>query len=318
MANSHFPEVKGFGSVNLDWPAMPDRHTVPEVAAHYLKHRVGVFLRERGITSADLSQRLGDTDSAWRSRLNGTRRLDIEDLVGLCLLVPDLAGHVIPGSSNVDDWLPASYAGLASGRVDGTAIPVFRGPADVDWGTASEAVSRWWSAAVTDGTAQWSFDDRVLIHEIIKTLDEAGLSRRFACPAGPGSAIEGVDPPRTSSLRIDWVLPDVSATVMWLDPFDVPTSARVRELLATIARALWSDRGSAVSVDTLVIAAPHPVIGTLNEMVRTTSRSGEQSVVLSIADAHRLGLSEPAVSSDIQVAALNRATEPLLWLLLKS
>jgi hypothetical protein len=321
MASSDFSEVRGFGTARPDWPAMPDRHNVPEVAAHFLKHRVAAILRDRRITAAQLSRRLGETPSAWRSRLNGNRNLSVDDLVALFMLFPDLSDQVIPRSTDVDDWLPASYTGMASGRVDGTALPAFRVTAEVDWPAVSAAIDEWWSAAVTDGTASWSVDARVLMHEVMSLLDHAGLPRRLAAPAAPNRGPSGEPVPASASgtalIRIDWLLYDASVAAVWLDPFGSPTTDQMRALLATAAEAMWSNRGDAFSANVLAIAAPPQVIATIAQLIGEGA-DGDRSAIVSLGHARKLGKTDLESCPDLQVTLLGNGVGPLLWLLIKS
>lgn len=313
--NNRFPEVNGFGSADPDWPAIPERHTVPEVAAHYLRHRVTALLRRRNVTALDLSKHLGETEGAWRSRLNGNRGLSIDDLVGLLMLFPELAAEIIPGSSSVDDWLPVSYAGLAVGNIDGSGVPLFR-KTEIDWKAVSSEVEGWWSAAVADGTAQWAIDANVLTHQLVQAVDVRGLPRRLAALGGR-ALYPVIDDFNTASVRVDWTNRDTSITVVWLDPFAVPEATEVRRFVANFAETLWTDRSEALVSDISVLAAPKSVTASFRDLLETTSLGKDPTAILSMKEARRLGVSDPAARTDLQVTTLDDGAGPLLWLLIK-
>lgn len=310
-----FPEVTGFGTPDADWPALPDRHTVPEVAAHYMRHRISAYLRHRNITASLLSKQLGDTEAAWRSRLNSTRGLNTDDLVALFMLFPELPKEVIPSTADVDDWLPASYAGLAAGRVDGSGLPEFL-VTDINWIGASSAIAGWWSAAIADGTASWSVTLKVLAHQILSTLDDFGLPRRLATPAS--SLPKTTSAQKWPSIRTDWLLHDTSVTALWFDPFQAPHADDARAMLKGFASAVWSERTEAASTNVVVVAAPPQVIATIRELLMSGA-DASRSVVMSLTHAERLGVADTAVSKpDAQVTTLDDGSGPLLWMLIKS
>lgn len=311
---NRFPEVSGFGTVDPDWPAIPEQHTVPEVAAHYLRHRVAAHLRRRNVSAAELSSHLGETEVAWRSRLNGNRGLSIDDLVGLLMLFPELAAEV-PRSSNVDEWLPASYAGLAAGRIDGSGVPVFR-TTDIDWRAVSSEMDEWWSAAVADGTAHWAVDVNVLTHQLIHAVDARGLPRRLAA-LGARAEHPLTNDSTMASVRVDWTNRDTSITVVWLDPFAALEAAAVRRFLVEFAETIWTDRSEALATDITVLAAPRSVTASIRDLLETTSPGKDSTAVLSIKEARRLGVSDSAARSDLQVSTLDDGAGSLIWLLIK-
>ncbi|MDO3401368.1 hypothetical protein QWI29_15120 [Mycolicibacterium neoaurum] len=318
MANSSFPEVAGFGTASLDWPAIPDRHTVPEVAAQYARHRIAAYLHTHNVSTTALAEQLGDKPPAWRSKLNGNRNLSFDDFIGLLMLFPDLREHVVPRSENVDHWLPPSYAGAAAGRVDGSAIPRFGAPADIDWPAATAGIERWWSAAVADGTANWTVQSPVLAYQIVNHLDNAGLPRRLATPSAaqtqtqdPGTAHS------TSEIRVDWLLHDVSIHVVWLDPFGESTTDRTRARLAAAADAFWSDPDADSTAATMVIiAAPSPVMDMLNEIL-ADGAIDDHNTVLSIQHAEKMRKVNPGSVPDVALTRFSAPGAPLLWALIK-
>ena len=143
-----FPEIRNFGRPEVEWPARPDSHTVPEVAAHLVRHRVARELRERQISARRLEEQIGDSERTWNARLTGARNLGLEDLIALSMLIPNLLNRVLGSSSDVDDWLPASYADMTEGAIGGPVFPRFRLAGEVGWDSAAYQVGDWWSRAI--------------------------------------------------------------------------------------------------------------------------------------------------------------------------
>lgn len=289
---------------------------MPEVAAQYLRHRVSVYLRGRKVTAGYLAAQLGGKESAWRSRLNTTRGLNADELVALFILFPNLVEEVIPRGAHVDDWLPPSYAGLATGREDGPVMPVFRNP-EIDWAAASSAIAQWWSAGIVDGTAIWAVNASVLNHQLLQHLDRFGLPRDLAA-LGETVAPLGENAGETSSVRIDWMNRDTSVTAVWLSPFEVPRSAQARRLLTAFADTLWSDNADALPIDVSVVAAPPSVTAMIRDVLQAARPDETRSVVLSMGQARRLGATDPVAQRDLQVTILDEGFGPLLWLRVKA
>ena len=273
--------------------------------------------------------------------MTGARDLGLEDLIALSMLIPNLLNRVLASSSDVDDWLPDSYADMTEGAIGGPVFPRFRLPGEVGWDSAAHQVGDWWSRAISDGIAPWSITSQVLTHEVLRCLDDAGLPRALAAPmylpghrddgnrrtthhtpesqsagltsaAGPDLPID--EPPSGCHITtVNWNLRDTSVSVVWLDPFADLPSARSRDVLSWVAKLLWSEPLEPSDVRYMLLAA-----GTLTAASLRDVLGAESSVhTLSIQDAARLGHATPGIVTDLPVRTIGPSSSPLIWLQLK-
>lgn len=309
-----FSEVRAFGTPAADWPAMPLHYGVPEVASEYLRHRVAVLVRGAGLTPAKLAEEIGGEAGTWRSKLNGTRHLSLDELVALAMLVPDLLHDSLPSrSSPVGEWLPESYRGLVAGEISGARLPTFGAP-EVGWSDAASALDSWLLATVRDGL-EWTVDHSVLVHEVVGVLDRFGLPRRDATPDGAG----------TDVVQLRWLVHDVTVRVMWLCPFDRPDTESARLSLGRVASELWRSLDVPAADNVLVVAAAPTVLSsvqrTLEDAAPPKSVSGDSGRAshLSVREAHRLHLrGDPLELGDRVVRDLSQPRSGIGWFAVKA
>lgn len=333
-----FPEVKRFGRVDVDWPARPELRTTHEVAAHLVRHKVARELRHRDIGARQLAEDLGGTERAWNSRLSGDRNLGLDELLAVAMLVPGLLERVLPSGSDLAEWFPPSYVDLAVGAIGGPELPRFRAPGEVDWDTATRQVCDWWSEAVEDGSAAWTITASVLLFEVLRILDALGLPRALATPSSRVTPHPPTVPPRSAYdnrapnlstnaageldgctvIELEWTLRDAVFTLVWLDPFAIPSADVVRAHTSKIAETLWDISAPATADSRLVlIATSRQTSAAFSEVMQAGNRGGREST-LSIREARSLGHAHPEWVDDAQVRQLGPAHGALTWLRLKN
>lgn len=199
--------------------------TVTNVAEGWLQDCVREHLSTLAVSAADLAAATGRSASNWRNKLNGTRPLQVEDLLMIAMTVdPDLFARPPFDSHDLTGYFPPLYRKHLSHTSPGRALPTF--DSDI-WGLATATVAQWLHEE-HDAGRDWLIDAAGLAHRLVQAAAEQGLPSTTATLAG-----------RTDDrLDIEWIAQDLIVRVATNATPGAPATSDVRQAHKTFVEEL--------------------------------------------------------------------------------
>jgi hypothetical protein len=305
----------GFGTTDPTWVADPSGVAVPDAILAFFSHQVAAHLRATGIRPRTLTESCGGTESAWRSKLNGTRAFHLSDLVTIAVVLDPSILDVIPCDiEDLTTLVPPPYGPLLSHHRAHGRMPWFASP-DINWTTAAAELDQWWSRELTAGRT-WAITREVLLHRTLVELDDLGL------PSDASARLDVDDDlPWTD---VVWPARSVRLRVLWLNPHDPADGIAVASSLTTIGDSLWGLVEASEYESTIAVVAAAPsVLANFRDIGlpprrRDTDDLRDTWVTMSLQHAHRLQMTERDPRSDLHLRWINGSGGTPLCLMLKS
>jgi len=302
----------GFGTEVPLWLAMPPSDSVTDASVEFLCSRVSSQVRTLGVTPSELARTLGESEASWRSKLNGNRQFDVNDLVGIALAFdPNILKIMATDSGDLGQLLPETYRPLLSHTTGGAGLPSFHSTA-VAWTSIAAAVAKWWRSESLGGRG-WACTKDVVAHQILGMLDSMGLPSSLASPRYSTTSGAAAD--------VEWLARSTRFRLIWIDPSGPVNATTSRGSLRTVAAAIWeisTDRDGSDSETIVAVFAQTQVLAGLEDVLGLGGLSRPDTwVIASLSEAERLGLKEDVAElADIHLRAVasRPADVPILWL----
>lgn len=292
-----------------DWASDPTTSTPAQVALEHFQHQVIRRLLDRGVSARQLSDALGQGEQSWRSKLNGSRRLTLEDLLALVMAVDHTLADLPPLQPNsVRDLIPATYwEWLTHSELD-RGMPRFERPSP--WPQVALVVDEWWEAEIRAGR-QWAISRDVVLHRLLYAAEQVGLS----------SSTATIDD-TTDQVALDWISEDTHLHLEWTDS-DISrerlNTNDAKDQLRLAADRLWEEAGNPTSTKIVAVAAQRTVRNNLHDALLQSSASDAEAgtwQTASLTERNRLGLTSS--QPDIVIQLLHRSRHaPIDWYAVK-
>lgn len=283
---------------DVEWgepSGVPVSASVHEWFQHLLVRR----LRALGYDAEALAQATGATESTWRSKFNGTRRITLLDIIEVVLSVDaDILTALPTSPTDLTDLVPPAHAGWLSHTETGSGMPHFRRPAPTDPIRQLAALFDAWLLHEYEVGNEWVLTRDVVVHALVTHARDAGLD--------PATLTLGQV--TDDFVDLECVADGVVLRLIWQEPFHKPSADGLREQLLSVARSLWGLTANGAE-NRLVAHAAHTTTRRTFRKTCALTTAGTQvtttdSVVLSLTQARRLGLSSPLDLPDVHIRSL--------------
>jgi hypothetical protein len=256
---------------------------VTDVAEQWLQDCVRERLAALDVSASDLASRTGWSASNWRNKLNGTRPLQVADLLAIAMSVDsDLFERPPFDSRDLSGYFPPSYRGHLSHSGFGVRVPTFEGPGTA-WASVMTATNTWIREENAAGRG-WLIDATGLAHHVVQLAADQGLPSTTATLAG-----------RTDTrLDIEWIAHDLLVCVATLGQVTAgrPTSEEVRDAHGAFTDVLV-EMGNLSGGQKVLTALTSPAaLAVLGHVLRVADLDPGQWQVVTLGQLHQLAPAE--------------------------
>lgn len=260
-----------------------------EVAQQWLRTCLRERLSTLGVTAADLATATKRSDSNWRSKLNGARSIQVEDLLMIAMTVdPDLFTQPPFDSTDLAGYFPPEYRSHLSHTSPARALPTFN--ANI-WDSVSAAVADWLREEQSNSRG-WLIDATGLAHCLVREAAEHGLPSTTVTLAG-----------RTDTrLDIEWIAQDLIVRVAADATTGDPTASEVRRLHRAVIENIVEIASLSTGQKILTQLMNPTALATLGEIAGFVQSDQTDWQVLALGQLHQLARDEDwATTEDIHV-----------------
>jgi transcriptional regulator with XRE-family HTH domain len=282
--------------------------TPVQVALEHLQQQVIRRLTLSGVTAKQLSEALGQSEQSWRYKLNGSRRLTLEDLLALVIAVDHTVADLPPlRPDSVRDLIPPVYWDWLTHTELDQGMPQFERPDR--WLRVAKTLDDWWGVETVAGR-QWAITRDVATHQLLNVTARTGLPSSEA-------AVEEDE----GQVAVEWISEDIRVCLHWTGRDVARDRLAPDEARAEVGRAadrLWKQANSATETTVLAVAAPRAVrdnlrVGLLRDVASTDPDTWHN---VGLTEQHRLGLTID--QPDISIRQLHRSRHaPIDWYAVK-